>query len=114
MQVQTAHAPASIIHDGRSVYFCSDHCQHRFEADPEKYAKAPREGSHGPSVMPDADTVDPSGIADAIDPVCGMTVDPEQATHRRHDGTDFYFCCAGCAEAFMADPSTYLPTRSTT
>jgi len=41
-----------------------------------------------------------------------MTVDPEQATHRRHDGADFYFCCAGCADAFTADPTTYLPTKS--
>ena len=32
MQVQTAHAPASMIHEGHLVYFCSDHCRRRFEA----------------------------------------------------------------------------------
>jgi hypothetical protein len=30
MQVETAHAPASTEVDGRQVYFCSEHCQHRF------------------------------------------------------------------------------------
>ena len=31
MQVQTANAPASLIRDGQTVYFCSDHCRRRFE-----------------------------------------------------------------------------------
>ena len=114
MQVQTVHAPASLIHDRHTFYFCSDHCRHRFEADPDKYANASSEGSHDRSVMSDADSVDPNDTVTAVDPVCGMTVDPELATHRRHDGTEFYFCCEGCTEEFIADPSTYLPTRSAT
>jgi len=32
MQVEVAHAPASVEHDGQSSYFCSDHCKHRFES----------------------------------------------------------------------------------
>ena len=44
----------------------------------------------------------------AIDPVCGMTVDPTKAAAtREHDGTTFYFCSAGCAETFDADPHRY-------
>ena len=31
MQVQTANAPASTMHEGERVYFCSDHCKERFE-----------------------------------------------------------------------------------
>jgi uncharacterized protein len=31
MQVQTVNAPASLVHDGHVLYFCSDHCRHRFE-----------------------------------------------------------------------------------
>jgi hypothetical protein len=31
MQVRTTDAPASTIHNGRRVYFCSDHCRERFE-----------------------------------------------------------------------------------
>jgi uncharacterized membrane protein YraQ (UPF0718 family)/YHS domain-containing protein len=32
MQVEVANAPARSERDGRPVYFCSDHCLHRFEA----------------------------------------------------------------------------------
>jgi P-type Cu+ transporter len=43
------------------------------------------------------------------DPVCGMQVDPSTAKHiREHEGRKFYFCCAGCAEKFKANPQAYL------
>ena len=38
MQVETANAPASTSYGGHPVYFCSDHCRHRFEADPARFA----------------------------------------------------------------------------
>jgi len=25
-----------------------------------------------------------------------------------HDGVDYYFCCAGCRQAFEKDPDAYL------
>jgi P-type Cu+ transporter len=35
------------------------------------------------------------------DPVCGMTVDATNAVHKlEHQGTWFYFCCAGCKQKF--------------
>jgi uncharacterized membrane protein YraQ (UPF0718 family)/YHS domain-containing protein len=37
MQVRTADAPAHVDLDGGSVYFCSDHCRARFEAEPDRY-----------------------------------------------------------------------------
>lgn len=47
--------------------------------------------------------------ATAIDPVCGMEVDPATAEHTsRHDGTTYYFCAPGCKRAFDADPERYL------
>lgn len=46
---------------------------------------------------------------EALDPVCGMTVRVDGARHRaRHQGSDFYFCCAGCRERFLATPERYL------
>jgi len=30
MQVEKAHAPATMTHGGEQYWFCSDHCQHRF------------------------------------------------------------------------------------
>jgi P-type Cu+ transporter len=50
------------------------------------------------------------------DPVCGMTVDPSTAKHRRsHGDQTYYFCCQHCAEKFEATPGKFLqaPARST-
>jgi Cu+-exporting ATPase len=45
----------------------------------------------------------------AKDPVCGMNVNPATAKHTlQHAGTTYYFCCAGCAAKFKADPDKYL------
>jgi Cu+-exporting ATPase len=51
------------------------------------------------------------GIANgkAIDPVCGMTVDPATTPHHAaHDGADYHFCSAGCRTKFLAGPARYL------
>jgi P-type Cu+ transporter len=46
---------------------------------------------------------------DAIDPVCGMSVDPHGTPHRfTHQGRPQYFCSAGCLAKFTADPEKYL------
>jgi xanthine dehydrogenase accessory factor len=46
---------------------------------------------------------------EAQDPVCGMTVTVTTASRPlRHDGTDYYFCCAGCRKAFEDNPGAYL------
>ena len=45
----------------------------------------------------------------AIDPVCGMKVDPATAPAKTtHDGTTYYFCCTHCLHKFEADPQKYL------
>ncbi|HET7611747.1 MAG TPA: heavy metal translocating P-type ATPase [Rhodanobacteraceae bacterium] len=45
----------------------------------------------------------------AIDPVCGMTVDPHTSKHRVvHDGHAYHFCSAHCREKFVAAPERYL------
>ncbi|NIJ15361.1 MULTISPECIES: heavy metal translocating P-type ATPase [Sphingobium] len=44
-----------------------------------------------------------------VDPVCGMTVDPEKtAHHATYAGHDYHFCSAGCREKFIADPEAHL------
>ncbi len=46
-----------------------------------------------------------------IDPVCGMKV-PRQSKHKvAHAGSDYFFCSAGCASKFSADPAKYLKPR---
>ncbi len=47
--------------------------------------------------------------ADAIDPVCGMTVEIATARHTLgYQGTMFYFCCAHCRQTFEREPAQYL------
>jgi uncharacterized membrane protein YraQ (UPF0718 family) len=41
MQVEKVHAAARADHGGKQLYFCSDHCQRRFVADPTRFADAP-------------------------------------------------------------------------
>ncbi len=48
----------------------------------------------------------------AIDPVCGMQVDPEKAPARtQHQGKTYYFCMTGCKAKFDANPALYLAPK---
>src|SRR3974390_1521708 len=62
---------------------------------------------HHSSPMP-ADT--------ALDPVCGMKVDPHKTQHSyEFAGKIYYFCSAGCRAKFLAQPNKYLsPTQKDT
>jgi xanthine dehydrogenase accessory factor len=45
---------------------------------------------------------------EAIDPVCGMTVDVADAHYvTTHEGRTYYFCSAGCLERFTAAPAEF-------
>ena len=45
----------------------------------------------------------------AIDPICGMTVDPATAAGSHdHRGQRYYFCGLSCLERFKADPERAL------
>jgi Cu+-exporting ATPase len=45
----------------------------------------------------------------AVDPVCGMKVDPARAAgETSHAGTTYYFCSKGCLAKFTAAPEKYL------
>jgi xanthine dehydrogenase accessory factor len=65
-----------------------------------------------------AGTLDPAAAARAgaaaaaatieTDPVCGMAVEAgPDSLQREHDGVTYYFCCAGCRQAFDRDPAAY-------
>jgi xanthine dehydrogenase accessory factor len=52
----------------------------------------------GPAVV-----AEPALRQEAIDPICGMTVDPATGRHRLDRGGETYwFCCAGCLTKFQA------------
>ena len=41
------------------------------------------------------------------DPVCGMTVTPDDTIIREFDGGQYYFCFERCADIFEDDPHEY-------
>jgi xanthine dehydrogenase accessory factor len=46
---------------------------------------------------------------EAIDPVCGMSVEPSGASYvSEYRGEKYYFCCGGCKQTFDAHPENYL------
>ena len=47
--------------------------------------------------------------AEAVDPVCGMTILRADARyHAVHDGDCYYFCASGCQQRFEADPVAFI------
>jgi Cu+-exporting ATPase len=66
--------------------------------------------SHGAHAHADEAPADPErSTATAIDPVCGMKVDPAKTPHHTsYQAHDYHFCGAGCRTKFIADPEKYL------
>ncbi len=73
---------------------------------------------HGPEVEHDHhdhhedDEAHAHDQATVVDPVCGMTVEPDAARakgpHSSYRGSDFFFCGKGCKLEFDDDPEHYL------
>jgi xanthine dehydrogenase accessory factor len=49
-------------------------------------------------------------VEDAVDPVCGMTV--ERRDPVEFEGVAYHFCCAGCRAAFERNPAAYAKKES--
>jgi Cu+-exporting ATPase len=82
-----------------TYFFCSKGCKAKFDNNSGLYVKTDE-------AAPQADSADPRT---AIDPVCGMKVDPAKASAtEQHDGTTYFFCSKGCAAKFRIDASKYL------
>jgi len=48
-------------------------------------------------------------MATAIDPVCGMEVETDDAPYTtEYEGTTYYFCGKGCLLDFKEDPQKFL------
>lgn len=100
MTVDPARAAASHVHAGTTYWFCNPSCRDRFVADPRRYLVG------GPTGMA------PTGgepASQAVDPVCGMTVDPARAAGSfRYEGTTYYFCSPRCLQKFVSHPRQAL------
>jgi YHS domain-containing protein len=57
----------------------------------------------------------PQTTAQALDPVCGMTVNREVASAAgltvEHEGETYYFCGRGCRLEFLDDPKRFLDSE---
>ena len=50
--------------------------------------------------------------AEVLDPVCGMTISPDDAVgHVDHKGRTYYFCSQSCLDQFRANPDAFLAER---
>lgn len=47
-----------------------------------------------------------SGVA--VDPVCGMSVEPENSLGIEHDGRAYHFCSERCRERFEREPERFI------
>ncbi len=61
-----------------------------------------------PETLAQSETPTPTRT-EAIDPVCGMTVEIATARYvAAHAGQTYYFCSAGCRRSFEKEPEKYL------
>src|SRR5437868_7007642 len=44
----------------------------------------------------------------AVDPVCGMSVNPARALNTTHRGRPYYFCSPSCLDRFRVNPEQFL------
>ena len=121
MDVQPEKSAGTVDHQGKTYYFCSRHCADKFRAQPEQYltplpaTPAPLisiGGSRSPvSLVTIGAPAHP--VAVAIDPVCGMRVDPARAAAKfEYRGSTYYFCNPRCADKFRAEPEHYLDSST--
>ena len=108
MQVEVANAPATVNFENTPYYFCSNRCSERFSANPKRFTTVSQLENKEQLSMED-DPEDQQGVIGHIDPVCGMTVDPENAAaSQSYEGREFYFCSTGCSSRFRENPRSYV------
>jgi xanthine dehydrogenase accessory factor len=105
-QLDKVHAPAGLdlgktTHEEMAVAILAELVQLR-AAGALADAPAPRAG-HGRPPKTELK------LAEAVDPVCGMTVMASAASMpAEHNGITYYFCCAGCRQKFNENPDAYV------
>jgi Cu+-exporting ATPase len=112
MTVDPATAAGSHDHRGQRYYFCGLSCLGRFKADPERALQPQLVSSAKPTTRRPLPMMQPAPVVtgtSAIDPVCGMTVQPATAAGSyEYQGKTYYFCATSCLAKFRAEPIHYL------
>ncbi|MEO8779527.1 MAG: heavy metal translocating P-type ATPase [Rhodanobacter sp.] len=103
MKVNPQTAKHQADYAGQTYYFCGARCREKFTADPQAFAHDMNTRDACCAASEDAPP------AAAVDPVCGMKVDPQAAKHQAdYAGQTYYFCGARCREKFVADPHAFV------
>ena len=109
-QLDRVHSPAGLdlgktSHEEMAVAILAELVQLRASgALPSVPAPRPE-----PAHQPEGRPMRQLKLAEAVDPVCGMTVTPNASTlHVEHDGVTYHFCCSGCHRAFSDNPHGYV------
>jgi YHS domain-containing protein len=114
MMVDKAAAKWTYAYQGTTYYFCGESCQKAFIAAPEKYLtpKAetkPMGGMMGQGMM----HAKAAAPGQAVDPVCGMSVDKATAKWKTdYKGVPYYFCSEVCQTMFIKEPEKYLAAQA--
>jgi len=126
MEVDRTTARESVEHEGVTYHFCSADCRSTFERDPGRYAVEMTRAAHGTHLLSgSANPGEPPSVAarpaysrqggemgaqaQAVDPVCGMTLDPATTEHRSdHKDRIYYFCSSGCKARFDSEPDRFV------
>jgi Cu+-exporting ATPase len=91
MIVDEESAPARVNYRGKEYFFCAPYCREAFEKEPEKFIEGTKKWG------------------EALDPVCGMTVEiPHAAAMSVFQGQLIYFCSPACKEKFYARPEKFM------
>jgi len=109
MTVDPSKAAGQHEHKGTTYYFCAVSCLERFRADPERaLSKKPLNLITMPATRKPLPMMQPAHQGE-IDPVCGMTVQPDSAAGSfEYRDKKYYFCATRCLDKFRADPEYYL------
>jgi xanthine dehydrogenase accessory factor len=108
-QLDRVHAPAGLdlgktSHEEMAVAILAELVRLRASGALPAAGARHRDQAHQPERQP----MRQLKLAEAVDPVCGMTVTPNASTlHLEHDGVTYFFCCSGCHRAFNDNPAAY-------
>jgi P-type Cu+ transporter len=80
------------------------HPKHGGEHHPHRHADQRARSLHGDKGAAHRDV---AAAAATLDPVCGMSVDPQTALSHRHGEKTYYFCSPRCRDKFVAEPERY-------
>jgi Cu+-exporting ATPase len=91
MIVDEKSAPAKTTHEGTDYYFCAVYCKEAFDREPRRFIDGTKEWG------------------EAVDPVCGMTVEiPHAAAMSVYKDQFIYFCNVACKEKFDSTPEKFM------